>query len=339
MQRERAASLLGRAELLALVVAAVAIWWGLDLSESRAGWLRVEAPRHALADQRLPMRVHLAPLAEPAYLSADLHWGISRDTPKGYLATGGAKAVGNVGGAFDFEIMVPRREGLRYVTGIIYLSRTGSWDDHTLVAATEVIPVRSSTVDKVEARLESLRVKPLGGSLSGHPRPTALPRLLTALLFLAGAVLAWGGGRSPLGLSAAPVQANQWWRALAAALAVACVWELLGLEAWLGEQVRVMARAGDLYYPRAQLQKIVISVAIAATAACLMYVRRVPGPWRLLLVSLALYVGILVVNLASLHTIDTIADLSWQGLSVMQALKLGCAALTLRGVLSAGHAR
>ena len=330
MQREPAVKLRGRVGLILLVAAAAAVWWGLDRSEPRADWLRVEAPRRAVAGQPLPMRVHLAPRAEAGYLCADLHWGTSRDTSMGYLATGGSKAVGKEGGTFDFAIIVPPAKGLRFVTGIIFLSRTGSWHDHTLVADTEVIPVSSNPADKVESRLERLRLQPLGEDANEHPRPAALPRLLTALLFLAATVAAWGAGQSPAGSSERPGPEHRWWQVLAVLLALACLWEFFGLESWLGAQARAMARAGDFYYPRAVFQKVVISVAVAALAVFLLFVRRARSSRRLLLVGFGLYLGISVVNLVSLHVIDQIADLSWHGLTLVQALKLGCAAMTLR---------
>ena len=147
MQREWAAKLRGHVGLILLAAAATAIWWGLGRWEPRADWMRVEGPRRAVVGQRLPLHVQLAPVAEPTRLCADLHWGTSRDRSVGYLATGGNRAVDKEGGSFDFEIMVSSRPGLRFVTGILYLSRTGSWNDSTLVAATEVIPVgpRSAT--------------------------------------------------------------------------------------------------------------------------------------------------------------------------------------------------
>jgi hypothetical protein len=335
MQREPAAKLRGFLGLILLVAAAAAVWWGLNRSEPRADWLRVEAPRRAVAGQQLPMRVHLAPLTEPTLLCADLHWGTTRDTSRGCLATGGSRAVGKAGGTFDFVIAIPPREGLRFVTGIIYLSRTGSWHDHTLMAATEVILVSSNSVDTAETRLERLRVQPPGDDAKEHPRPAAMPRLLTALLFLAAAVAAWGAGQSPEGSNGGPGLGKRWWQGLAVLLAMACLWELFGLESRLGAQVRAMARAGDFYYPRAVFQKVVISVAVAATAVFLLLVRRVRGSRRLLLAGFGLYIGISAVNLVSLHAIDKVADLSWHGLTLVQALKIGCAATTLRGVVSA----
>jgi hypothetical protein len=126
MQCEPKAKLPGWVGLLLLAAGAVAVWWGLDHWERRAAWLRVEAPRHAVAGQTLPLRVRLARLAEPARLCADLHWGTTRDTSMGYLATGGSKTVGKEGGTFDFEIKIPPARGVRFVTGILFLSRTGN---------------------------------------------------------------------------------------------------------------------------------------------------------------------------------------------------------------------
>lgn len=323
------AKLPGRVGLILLVAGAAAVWWGLDHWERPAAWLRVEAPRRAVAGQTLPLRVHLAPLAEPARLCADLHWGTTRDTSMGYLGTGGSKTVGKEGGTFDFEMRIPPAQGVRFVTGILFLSPTGRWDDHTLVAATEVIPVSSNTADKVETRLEPLRVQPPGDAKTEHPRPAAAQRWLTALLLLVAAVAAWGGGPSAGGSSGGPGHGNRWWQVLAVAMALASLWELFGLESWLGAQARAMARAEDLYYPRAVFQKVVISVTIAATILFFLFIRRVSSSHRLLLASFALYLAISGVNLVSWHPIDRIADLSSHGFTLVQALKLGCAALTL----------
>jgi hypothetical protein len=319
-----------------LVATAVAIWWGLEQSEPRAEWLRVEAPHRAVAGQRLLMRVHLAPLAEPTVVGVDLHWGTSRDFSVGYLASGGTQAAGKAGGTFEFEIPVTPKPGLRFVTGIIFLSRTGTWSDHTLVAATEVIPVSSAPGDQSERRLEPLRVEPLGDRESGHSHPAALPRLLTALLFLAAAMGAWGVARSGEASRGAPVAKQRWWLALTVALALVCVWELLGLETWLDTQARAMARTEDLYYPRAVFQRVVVSLALAVVPLILLYVRRIRRSHRLLFTSLALYLVITAVNLVSLHVIDQVAGLAWHGLTLVQALKLTCAALVVRGVRRAG---
>jgi hypothetical protein len=329
MPGEPKAKLSGRVGLILLVASAAAVWWGLDHWERPAAWLHVEAPRRAVAGQTLALRVHLAPLAEPTRLCADLHWGTSRDTSMGYLGTGGSKAVGKEGGTFDFEITIPPAQGVRFVTGILFLSRTGSWNDHTLVAATEVIPVSSNTMEKVEARLEPLRVQPPGDATTDHPRPAAAPRWLTALLFFFAAVAAWGGGPSADGSSGVPGHGSRWWQVLAVAMALSCLWELFGLESWLGAQARAMARTEDLYYPRAVFQKVVISVTIAATVLFFLFIRLMRSSYRLLLASFALYLAISGVNLVSWHPIDRVADLSWHGLTLVQALKLGCAALTL----------
>ncbi len=338
MEREPAAKLRGWVGLILLLGAAVLVWWGLDRAERRIDWLRVEAPRQAIAGQRLPMRVHLAPVPEPVFLRADLHWTTSRDARAQYLSTGGAKAVGKEGGTFDFDIMVPSAQGLRFVMGVIYLSRTGSWSDHLRAAGTKLIPVSSSPGDPAEKQLEPLSVQSLSDGPAVHSRPTALPRLLTSLLFLAGTVLAWKSRQPPSVSGGGTGSERRWWGALLVLLALACLWELLGLENWLGNRARAMARAENLYYTRVMIQKVVISVTSAATLGFLIFVWRARSSRRLLLLSFGLYLGISAVNLVSLHTIDKLAQLSWHGVSLVRALKLGGAALTLYGVCRARQA-
>ena len=327
-----AGRLRGYAGLILFVVAAGIIWWGLDRAERRADWLRLEAPRHALAGQPFPVRVYLAPLAEPGFLCADLHWGATRDTPMRYLASGGRKPVGKEGGTVAFDIPVPPREGMRFVMGVIYFGPTGSWSDHKLTANTELIPVVSDPAAPKQMRLEPLRLQPSGEHSPTHPRPASAPRFLTGLLFLAALMAAWAAGPSVKAPDGRPGPETRWWRVLVVLLALACLWELFGLESWLGNRARAMARAQDFYYPRAVLQKVVFSLAVAATVLLLPFFRRVRSSHRLVLVSLGVYLAISSVNLVSLHAIDKLADLSWHGVSLVQSLKLACAAMTLQGV-------
>jgi hypothetical protein len=329
MQGEPKAKVPGWIALCLLLVGAAAMWWGLDRWERRPVWLSVEAPRRAVAGKALPLHVHLAPLLEPTRLCADLHWSNTRDTSMGYLSTGGSQAVGTEGGTFDFEIGIPPKKGVRFVTGILFLSRTCNWEDHTLVAATDLIPVTKNMAEQEETRLETLRLQPPGDATAAHIRPAATPRWLTALLFLIAAVAARRGGPSAIRSASEQGDGNRRWQALAVAMALACLWEFFGLESWLGAQARAMARAEDFYYPRAVFQKLVISATIAATVLFLHFIRRVNGSHRLLLASFGLYLAISGVNLVSWHPIDRVADLAWHGLTLVQALKLGCAALTL----------
>lgn len=324
------------AGLILLVAATAVIWWGLDRLEPRADWLRMEAPRRAVAGQPLLMRVHLAPLAEPTRVCADLHWGTAHDTRMEYLASGGSKAVGTEGGTFDFEIPVRPVEGLRFVTGIVYLSRAGDWNDHTLAASTEFIPVSDDPSAKVGTRLEPVRLQPPADQAGGHPRPPAFFRWLTALLLLAAAVTAWGA--YPAAERSAPSSGKCRWQLLAGLLALACLFKLFGLESWVGAHVRAMASTGDFYYLRAAFQKVAISLTGAAMIVLLVFRWRARRSRRLLLAAFGLYLGISAVNLVSLHAIDRIADLSWQGIPLVEVLTFTCAALTLHGVRLARRA-
>jgi hypothetical protein len=83
----------------------------------------------------------------------------------------------------------------------------------------------------------------------------------------------------------------------------------------------------------------VISGVLAALIGFTIFIWRAHSSRRLLLAAFLLYLALSLVNLVSLHVIDRIADLSWHGLSLVQALKLGCAALTLQGVRRARRAQ
>jgi len=130
-----------------------------------------------------------------------------------------------------------------------------------------------------------------------------------------------------------------WWQILAVLLVLTCLWELFGLEDGLGERIRAVAQASGLYYLRSIVQKIVISVTGAATVVFLVIVWRARSPRRWLVTFFGLYLAISAANLVSLHAVDRMVDLSWHGVSLVQALKLVCAAMTLEGVRRARRAQ
>jgi hypothetical protein len=169
----------------------------------------------------------------------------------------------------------------------------------------------------------------------GNGRSTAIPRLTTGILWLAASVLAWMAGRSSSCSRESSSQDNRWWKALAVALILAAGWEMFGLENLVGNYARAWAHAVDVYYPRALLQKGIISVTIAAALVFLGLGWRKRKPYRLPVFFFGLYLAISVVNLLSFHWIDEYAALSWHGVTLVEGLKFLCAAATLKGVSQA----
>lgn len=323
-----------RGEFLLLLAALVAAWWWLDHLGERAKWLTVEVARQAVVGEPLPVRIHLAGLTEATYLCADLHWTNRREASNGFLASGGARPVGGEGGSFDFEIIVQATNGLRFVNVIIYLSPTGTWPDHTFAAATALIPVEGRHPDDTP-KMSRVPIHLLKDHGREKVRPTVIPRLMTALLLLASALIAWVTCRS---ISRNPTSSHQRlrrWQYLAAALTLAGVWELLAMEHWVGMHLRALARAGDVYHARSIFQRAVISVTLAATMALLCFGWRKEGSDQVLLVFFGLYLVISAVNLLSFHSLDAYAGISWLGVTLVEALKFVCAAGTLGGTWQA----
>ncbi|MBE0544538.1 MAG: hypothetical protein IH623_24635 [Verrucomicrobia bacterium] len=323
-----------RGEFILLLAAMAAAWWWLDHLGDGAKWLRVEVARHAVVGEPLPVRIHLAGLTEATYLCADLHWTNMRDASNGYLASGGAKPVGREGGSFDFEIMVHATNGLRFVNVIIFLSPTGAWHDHTFAAATGLIPVASSHADGTP-KMSRVPVHLLEDHGRENVRPTAIPGLIRGLLLLASAMIAWVTCRS---LSRAPTSSHhrlRRWQALAAALTLACVWELLALENWVGMHLRALAHAGDVYHARSFFQRAIISVTLAATMVLLCFGWRKQRSEQVMLNFFGLYLVISAINLLSFHSLDKYAGISWLGVTLIEALKFVCAGATLRAVWQA----
>lgn len=281
------------------------------------------------------MRVHITGLKEASHLCVDLHWSNVRDASKGYLASGEAKPVGRKGGSFDFEIMVRATNGLRFVNGIVFLSPTGDWKDHTFVAATDLIPVTSGH-DGGEPTLVRWPVRQLiRPHTVANTRATRVLRWMTGLLWLAAAVTAWLTFRSSSNSRETSYREHLWWQALALALVLACGWEMFGLENWVGTQARAWAHAEHVYYERALFQRGFVSVALAATLVFLGFVWRKRRPYQLALLFFGLYLAITLVNLISLHALDQYAGLAWHGITLIGVLKFLCAAATLKGICQA----
>src|SRR5205823_5389017 len=143
-----------------------------------------------------------------------------------------------------------------------------------------------------------LHVQSIEQRAKKRPRPSAVPRLLVGLLFLVSAVVAWRARHKAPDIAAD--SGGRWWKRLAIALLLACLWELPGVENWLGSEARAMARAEDVYYSRAVFQKAMTSTVIVITAMFLVRVwRRARKSRRLLYASLALYLGLSTVAMLS----------------------------------------
>ncbi len=315
--------------LTCFVSIAAGFWFWLGRLE-HLDWLRVEGPTHIVVGEPVTLRVHVARLEADAVLCVDLHWASDRNTPMGFLAEGEPRAVGKTGATFDFTLPVPTRDNLRFVNGIIYLSSDGDWNNHTFVAATDLIPM--TTARGVQATgLVRLPVRQLA---EVPPRVTppnsSLLRWATGLVWLFCVVVL---GRQ---FSGPAIGASRRRFLFAVGFALAGIWELAGFENTLGNWARSHARAEDVYYLRVIFQTAMISLTVAVAITWLGFggQRRAIPLWWL---SFGFYLAIATVNLFSLHAIDQYATASWHGLTLVDALKCSCAVIALSSLFAQGR--
>jgi hypothetical protein len=310
----------------------VMVWWGLAGLEPQARWLQVNAPPAGRIGQPFPVRVRLGPVREARFLTADLHWGKSHDRSELYLDTGGSRAVDPTGGIYDFAVPVPPRPGLRYVQVVIYLSRDGNWNTSTRVATSDFFEVTEGPTAALETQSIPRRMTD-GTPGSFLQRPAGWPHVLTGLVFVLAAALAWFKGGPILRPGSNPIGEVACWRIPAWCLSLAAVWELTAMPARIDRVLREAAHRQDLYYLRGAVQKLAISLVLPAAVWLLWQARRVPANHRLFFAVFSLYITLTAVDLVSLHAVDQVLERSWQGITVSQALGLGFATLLLQQAL------
>lgn len=234
------------------------------------------------------------------------------------------------GGVFNFAITVPPTNGLRFVTAILYFSPTGDWKDRTFAGQTDLIPVsagaEATSLTPVTVHVVDPMASPAATEASGLQR-------VTALVWLAVMLLAFWASYSRLRCGSENLSEGRWWLVLSAGSALAFGWEWFGLETHLGVPVRAWAHANDVYYLRGWVQKGTISLAVAATIALLFFASRQRSAFRRPLIWLVVALAISFINLLSFHSIDRYAGLSWDGITLIGALKLACATATLHSVV------
>jgi hypothetical protein len=317
---------------LSLCILSFFIWHGLTSLEPMADWLKVEAPAFVKSGESLTIRVNLSALPEPTLLTVDLHWTGSDEKSKGYLSTGGKVEVGRNGGWFSFNAPVLAKNGLIRVTPIFYLSPTGSWKTHTRAAYSESIPVNSLREQNKSALFKTLKVQDIVETKSKRSSVKFMPRLLTAFLFFLAAIF-YQKTTIHLDICSQHKSINNWRLFLTTFFVLAGIWEFFNVEIVLSEQVRALARAFDMYDSRMYFQKAVVSIVIgmimiSTIGFCFSY-----HPTKCLLAFLSLYAGISLVNLFSLHAIDSFMAITWHGFTVVQSLKLISAFLMLYEIL------
>jgi hypothetical protein len=353
--RERRRTVVAAAAALVLVFAAT--WFVLDRTEHRPRWAVVEAPATAVVGRTFEVRVTLSGSVEATKIVCTLHRANAERRGWGYLASSGPARPAAGGGTYSFLFTVPPKAETAYVFALVFLSPTGEWPEGTRAVATELVPVGQDMAVPEGLPLEKVAIhhyptarraaaaktaEERGKARRAARPPSAWAHPVLALLLLAGAAFALRAGRrDPAGRLEAPEERTIW-LLFAAVLAVSAAVELSGLADDLTSIGRRWAQDGRVYEYRRPVQKTVMAAVAAASAGLFfLFIRasRRPGSHRGLWwagIGLAEYVAVSFAGALSFHAVDVFRGMSWQGVSLFDALRgAGAATALLAAYLSA----
>jgi hypothetical protein len=94
------------------------------------------------AGQSISVKVHYRGIEERTRLVANLHWNKKNRQRVGYLVSAGSSPMIVGEGVHEFELPVSEKEGIGFISVVVYLSPTGKWNDRTRAVHTGLIPVR-----------------------------------------------------------------------------------------------------------------------------------------------------------------------------------------------------
>jgi hypothetical protein len=341
---------------VALVIVFAATWVILDRTEHRPGWLTVEAPAAAVVGQPLEIRVTLKKPAAPTLVVCTLHRaGTDRRLREHVASSGPAREAGG-GGTYTFLFDVPERSNMSFVSAVIYLSPTGSWQDRMRAAHTRLIPVEPAGAAGLASDLSKTRIyhstsaaedaaakKAERGPRHG-PSPWAHPIIFVILISSAALCRAKAGRRRP---DARPAETRDRmiWLAFAAVFVLGAFLELSGVVGHLAAWGRRLAEEGNLYDLRKPYQEAAMA-AMAAGALWLFFLflraMRKPGSHRFVWgvgIGLAAYVSVSFVSVLSFHAVDVVRGMIWHGVSPVDMFRGMGALVSLISAVAALRSR
>ena len=350
--RRKLTSIILFATVPLLVFAAVWVLLGL-FHDPYADWLTVETPRSAVAGQPFDVRVSIRKASKPSILAVSVYvlgWNLK---PVGRLPGFHPPAPVHAGDSREFRVDVEPMDRMAYLQFVLWLSPSGDWGTRTAGANTAPVPVRTARLLKGGGEFRELRafVNDKTPNLEAPfvpggrpPEPEAYPASSTPFRVALAVLLALGG----LAILAAPARRGQngdaagsagrerrLRTALSVLLFLLALSELFLVEGRFAGWGRALILRLDVYNFRQAFQKASLAIIAAAAAVMILVAartlrrRRDLAPVTLAATALAGYLALSVAGAMSFHYVDVMRGISWNGISLVDALKAVCAAAVL----------
>lgn len=293
-----------------ILTAAVLLCWHL-FSGSESGWLRVETKYPAVSGSEFTVRVTFLKPVTSKYIGIDLHGMDHRKNSIGFLSYTEHQITDSSRTVYEFSLPVPSKKNPAYVFPVIVLSETGSWQSREHVAYADAVPVCYSSCNIKKGGLISRSTTDLDNR---HTDTTPDSIYLTVII-----VFAW------IAVSMLMFQlknnTNSFLIAFVAILSSAAeiVCYILSIDNPLR---RVIHEAGLYNFRRAPQQLFSIVVIICSALFFIYIISSFRRPYKnILLLFIIFFMSVAVLQILSLHELDSILSVKLAGLHSGQLLR------------------
>lgn len=329
-----------RRPLVALLLTgacAILVVLGLGRLPDQPTWLSLTLPARAVLHSNFTAQITLRK-PHTGFVGFELLWHDRQRAYQGRLPAPPVQRVHPGQADYEFTIPVTPVPGLRFVSGLVFLSPTGLWEDRTAVAVTGYYqPLTTPTDTNGVPWPRRTTHAHFPRSPEFYPPPSRTARTLTAALFMAAAasmalVLVTTRRHRSRSASGEPAGGV----VLLIVIQLACgAWEQLEIGERLANRVREAMQVHGVYKERHTAQQPLTGLALAAGSACMWALlrSRMPGTLRTTAAGCAAYGAIAVLSAISLHAVDVLSLVRLGPFPAVQALELGAAATALLGTL------
>ncbi|MDY6935194.1 MAG: hypothetical protein SVZ03_13350 [Spirochaetota bacterium] len=325
------------------------VWHLLDYQSQLVEWCAISMPQQIIIGQDIDLIINYNGVNENTFLCVDMHWANRDGDHVGLMSSGRPYPKIKGSGEHAFRMRVKNKKGIHFIVVIIYLSKSGHWEERARVAITDLIPVLSdnSSIRKPELKVivphvfspdisNELSTDRFTYNLESSNKKDSIETVIYIMYILAVILCGW------CALHAGHINSSHLcnrycilWLSLSLILLLLGISEQLRMNFMLTEICRQLFRLLGWYYEREAVQRM-IATLVATVGFCLIIfsVSAVKWiGWQIIIAydSLIVLISLFIINSLSFHYFDDLVGLylaEFGMLSVLELVSVLCICIT-----------